>query len=157
MPAPTTQALRVLKENKVPFKVHTYRYQEHGGTEVAARELGVEEHLVIKTLVMQDDQGKPLVVLMHGDRRVSTRRLARMIGARWVTPCEPKEAQRHTGYLVGGTSPMGMRKAIPVYMEETILSLPRIYINGGGRGLLLEIDPKDLAKLLGARPMMAGI
>ncbi len=157
MALPTTPALRLLKENNVPFKAHIYKYQEHGGTEVAAQELGIDEHLVIKTLVMEDDQGKPLVVLMHGDRRVSTRSLARQIGARWVSPCEPKVAQRHTGYLVGGTSPMGLRKPLPIYMEEGILSLPQIYINGGRRGLLLEMDPKDLARILNARKVQVAI
>jgi len=154
---PATQALRLLKQSNVPFKAHLYRYEEHGGTKVAARELGIEEHAVVKTLVMEDDQRRPLVVLMHGDRRVSTRSLARLLGARWVTPCEPQVAQRHTGYLVGGTSPIGMKKPLPVYVESTILELPRIYINGGKRGLLVEMDPKDLASLVSVRLVNVGI
>ncbi|NJD62232.1 MAG: Cys-tRNA(Pro) deacylase [Deltaproteobacteria bacterium] len=145
---PVTPAVRLLRAAKVPYTDHLYAYEEKGGTAVSARELGVEEHTVVKTLVMEDEGGNPLVVLMHGDRQVSTRELARAIGVKTVAPCSPEAAQRHTGYLVGGTSPFGMRKAMPVYMEETILDLPRIYINGGKRGYLVGIDPKDAAGIL---------
>jgi Cys-tRNA(Pro) deacylase len=145
---PVTPAVRLLRTAKVPFTDHLYTYEEKGGTAVSARELGVDEHTVVKTLVMEDDGGTPLVVLMHGDRQVSTRELARVIGVKTVSPCSPETAQRHTGYQVGGTSPFGVRKAMPVYMEETILDLPRIYINGGKRGYLVGIDPKDVASIL---------
>jgi Cys-tRNA(Pro) deacylase len=145
---PVTPAVRLLRTAKVPFTDHLYTYEEKGGTAVSARELGVDEHTVVKTLVMEDDGGTPLVVLMHGDRQVSTRELARVIGVKTVSPCSPETAQRHTGYQVGGTSPFGVRKAMPVYMEETILDLPRIYINGGKRGYLVGIDPKDVAAIL---------
>jgi Cys-tRNA(Pro) deacylase len=145
---PVTPAVRLLRAAKVPFTDHLYAYEEKGGTSVSARELGVEEHTVIKTLVMEDEGGNPLVVLMHGDRQVSTRELARRIGVKTVTPCTPETAQRHTGYQVGGTSPFGVRKTMPVYMEETILGLSRIYINGGKRGYLVGVDPKDVAGIL---------
>jgi Cys-tRNA(Pro) deacylase len=145
---PVTSAVRALRAAKVPFTDHLYAYEEKGGTAVSSRELGVDEHAVVKTLVMEDDGGTPLVVLMHGDRQVSTRELARVIGVKTVSPCSPETAQRHTGYQVGGTSPFGVRKAMPVYMEETILDLPRIYINGGKRGYLVGIDPKDVASIL---------
>lgn len=145
---PVTPAVRLLRAAKVPFTDHLYAYEEKGGTAVSSRELGVEEHAVVKTLVMEDEGGTPLVVLMHGDRQVSTRELARVIGVRAVAPCSPEAAQRHTGYLVGGTSPFGVRKAMPVFMEETILDLPKIYINGGKRGYLVGIDPKAVAGIL---------
>ncbi|HZW36642.1 MAG TPA: Cys-tRNA(Pro) deacylase, partial [Candidatus Deferrimicrobiaceae bacterium] len=145
---PVTPAVRHLRAAKVPFTDHLYAYEEKGGTAVSARELGVEEHAVVKTLVMEDEGGKPLVVLMHGDRQVSTKELARVIGVKAVAPCSPGTAQRHTGYLVGGTSPFGVRKVMPVYMEETILDLPKIYINGGKRGYLVGIDPKDVSGIL---------
>ena len=145
---PSTPALRFLRERGVPFSEHPYRYEERGGTAVSARELGVPEHAIVKTLVMEGDDRTPLVVLMHGDREVSTKRLARAIGARHVTPCRPEVATRHSGYMVGGTSPFGMRKAMPIYMERTILDEPLIYINGGARGFLVGLSPRDLERLL---------
>jgi len=155
--APVTPAVRVLRAEKVQFTDHLYSYEEKGGTAVSSRELGVDEHAVVKTLLMEDDRKNPLVVLMHGDRQVSTRELARIIGARSVNPCSPETAQKHTGYLVGGTSPFGTRKALPVYMEETILELPIIYINGGRRGYLVGIDPKDAARILKPTPVLVAI
>ncbi|MGE5699273.1 MAG: Cys-tRNA(Pro) deacylase [Deltaproteobacteria bacterium] len=154
---PVTPAVRVLRAEKVRFTDHLYSYEEKGGTAVSSRELGVDEHAVVKTLVMEDDRKNPLVVLMHGDRQVSTRELARIIGARSVNPCSPDTAQKHTGYLVGGTSPFGTRKALPVYMEETILALRKIYINGGKRGYLVGIDPKDAARILKPTPVLVAI
>lgn len=148
MPGAVTAAIRVLRANQVPFTEHPYRYQDRGGTQVSSRELGVDEHVVIKTLVMQDERKQPLIVLMHGDREVSTKNLARQIGAKTVTPCDPAVAERHTGYQVGGTSPFGTRKRLPVYVERTILDLPRIYINGGARGLLVSMAPADLVRVL---------
>lgn len=143
-----TPAIRLLRGAGVPFTPHPYDYEEKGGTRASSRALGVDEHAVVKTLVMEDDRKAPFLVLMHGDRQVSTKELARRIGARSVAPCSPEAALRHTGYPVGGTSPFGTRKAMPVYMEETIPSLPRIWINGGKRGLLVAIDPKDVVRLL---------
>lgn len=140
-----------LKTRGVAYSVHEYEYVEHGGTEVSARELGVPEHEVIKTLVMQDEQGKPLIVLMHGDRKVSTKNLARQAGRKRIEPCKPEVAQRHSGYQVGGTSPFGTRKPLPVFMERTIASLPHIYINGGRRGMLVKIDPAELVRVLNPR------
>lgn len=154
---PVTPAVRVLRAEKVQFTDHLYSYEEKGGTAASSRELGVDEHAVVKTLVMEDDRKNPLVVLMHGDRQVSTRELARIIGARSVNPCSPETAQKHTGYLVGGTSPFGTRKSLPVYMEETILGLPKIYINGGKRGYLVGIDPKDAVRILKATPVLVAI
>ena len=154
---PVTPAVRVLRAEKVQFTDHLYSYEEKGGTSVSSRELGVDEHAVVKTLIMEDDRKNPLVVLMHGDRQVSTRELARIIGARSVNACSPETAQKHTGYLVGGTSPFGTRKALPVYMEETILELPVIYINGGRRGYLVGIDPKDAARILKPTPVLVAI
>jgi Cys-tRNA(Pro) deacylase len=139
-----------LRAQGVAFSEHSYRYEERGGTAVASRELGVSEHAVVKTLVMEDDAGEPLIVLMHGDREVSTKQLARQIGARAVTPSKPEVATRHTGYLVGGTSPFATRKPLPVYVERTILDLPTIYINGGSRGFLLGVAPADMVKVLNA-------
>ena len=150
---PVTSAIRFLKEHHVEFIERPYKYEEKGGTKVSARELGVEEHLVIKTLVMEDDRKAPLIVLMHGDREVSTKELARVIGVRSVSPCTPETALKHTGYMVGGVSPFGTRKPLPVYVEEAILSLPRIYINAGRRGLLCEISPSDLVKVLNPVPV----
>jgi Cys-tRNA(Pro) deacylase len=147
---PSTPAVRALRAEGVPFSVHSYRYEERGGTAVAARELGVPEHAVVKTLVMEDESQKPLIVLMHGDREVSTRNLARQVGARAVSPCTPDVANRHTGYLVGGTSPFATRKRLPVYMERTILDLPTVYINGGSRGFLLGVAPGDVVRVLRA-------
>lgn len=143
-----TAAMRVLKEHHVNFSEHPYKYQERGGTAVSARELGVEEHAVIKTLIMEDEAQRPLIVLMHGDREVSTKELSRQIGAKRVSSCTPEDAHRHTGYMVGGTSPFGTRKKLPVYVEETILQLPKIFINGGRRGFLVSIDPKELLPIL---------
>ena len=142
-----TQATMFLKANKVAYTEHEYEYVEHGGTEVSASALGVPEHQVVKTLVMQDEDAKPLIVLMHGDRKVSTKNLARQAGRKRVEPCKPDVAQRHSGYQVGGTSPFGTKKKMPVFMERSILELPRIYINGGRRGFLVCIDPGELRKL----------
>lgn len=147
---PVTPAVRMLRAENVPFTGHPYPYEDKGGTGVSARELGVDEHSVIKTLIMEDDGRDPLVVLMHGDRQVSTKELARLMGVKSVAPCAPEVAQKHSGYLVGGTSPFGTRRIMPVYMEETILALPRIYINGGKRGFLVAIDPQDAMRLLKA-------
>lgn len=145
---PSTPAVRLLRASGVAFGEHPYRYEEHGGTAVSARELGVDEHLVVKTLVMEDEAKRPLIVLMHGDREVSTKALAREIGVRTVHPCAPEVAERHTGYRVGGTSPFGTRKALPVYLQKTIAGLPAIYINGGSRGFLVSLAPADLIRLL---------
>jgi len=154
---PSTPATRLLREKGVAYTEHPYRYEEKGGTRVSARELGVDEHAVVKTLVMEDEAGAPLVVLMHGDREVSVKALARQLGKKSIAPCKPEVAQRHSGYMVGGTSPMGTRKAMPVYVERTILDLPRIYVNGGSRGFLVGLDPKALAALVGAVPVDAAI
>lgn len=144
----STPAIHFLRAHKVPFTEHPYRYEERGGTAVSARELGVDEHIVIKTLVMEDESKQPLIVLMHGDRDVSTKNLARQIGRKTVTPCAPDVAQKHSGYLVGGTSPFGTRKAMPIFMERTIAGLERIYINGGRRGFLIALAPADLVRAL---------
>ena len=152
-----TQATQLLKARKVVFTEHTYDYVEHGGTSESARQLGLDEHTVVKTLVMQDQDAKPLIVLMHGDRKVSTKNLARQIGAKSVEPCQPEVANRHSGYLVGGTSPFGTRREMPVYIEESILQLPRIAINGGRRGYLVQIDPQVCVQLLGARPVRCAL
>lgn len=143
-----TPAIHFLRQHGVAFSEHTYRYEERGGTAVSSRELGVDEHIVIKTLVMEDERKQPLVVLMHGDREVSTRNLARQIGRKSVSPCAPDVAQKHTGYLVGGTSPFGTRKAMPVFLERTIAGLDRIYVNGGRRGFLIALAPADLMRAL---------
>ncbi|HEY8608843.1 MAG TPA: Cys-tRNA(Pro) deacylase [Noviherbaspirillum sp.] len=148
-----TPATQFLRKQGVGFSEHPYTYEEHGGTAVSARELGVDEHHVVKTLVMQDDGARPLIVLMHGDRKVSTKNLARQIGCKSVEPCKPEVANRHSGFLVGGTSPFGTRKAMPVYVEESILALEKIYINGGRRGYLVGIDPKVLTTVLPGRPV----
>jgi Cys-tRNA(Pro) deacylase len=145
---PITPAVRLLRAEKVEFTSHLYDYEEHGGTAVSARELGVDEHAVVKTLVMEDENKKPLIVLMHGDMQVSGKQLARIISVKNILPCSPETAFKHTGYLVGGTSPFGTRSAMPVYMEETIVNLPRIYINGGKRGYLVGIDPGDAVRVL---------
>ena len=146
-----TPATAWLREHDVPFTEHPYDYVEHGGTAESARQLAVDEHAVVKTLVMQNEKGEPLVVLMHGDRQVSTKNLARAIGAKSVEPCTPEAAQRASGYQVGGTSPFGLRKAMPVFVESTVLELPRILINGGRRGYLVGIVPAVLRDTLGAR------
>jgi Cys-tRNA(Pro) deacylase len=154
---PMTSAVRELKRTGVSFTEHPYTYVEHGGTATFAREFGVDEHSIVKTLIMEDDSRKPFVVLMHGDREVSTKELARLLGVKSVKPCAPETAERHSGYLVGGTSPFGLRKPIPVYVEETILELPRIYINGGKRGFLVGLDPKELARVLKPTPVNVAI
>jgi len=146
-----TPATQFLRKHGVSFTEHPYDYEEHGGTSVSARELGVAEHAVVKTLVMEDESAKPLIVLMHGDCKVSTKNLARQIGCKKVDPCKPEVAQRHTGFLVGGTSPFGTRKALPVFVEQSILELPQIYINGGRRGYLVSIAPQELLRVLQAR------
>ena len=145
-----TPAIRVLRQAGIPFTEHEYAYEDRGGTRVSARELGVAEHAVVKTLVMEDDRREPLLVLMHGDREVSTKALARQLGRKTVTPCTPETAQRHTGYLVGGTSPFGTRKRLPVCLERSILDLDRIYVNGGRRGFLVGVVPADLVRVLSA-------
>ncbi|MFC0131433.1 Cys-tRNA(Pro) deacylase [Massilia eurypsychrophila] len=143
-----TPATQFLRKHQVAFSEHPYAYEEKGGTAVSARELGVDEHAVVKTLVMQDEAARPLLVLMHGDCTVSTKNLARAIPCKSVEPCKPDVANRHTGFLVGGTSPFGTRKAMPVYVEKTIFDLARIYINGGRRGYLVGMDPAELLRLL---------
>jgi Cys-tRNA(Pro) deacylase len=155
--APVTPAVRMLRAAGVSYTEHLYRYEEHGGTRVSARELGVAEHDVVKTLVMQDETGSPLIVLMHGDLEVSTKQLAREIGRKQIEPCKPDVANRHSGYLVGGTSPFGTRKTMPVYVERTILDLPVIYVNGGARGFLVGIAPADLVRLLNPAPVHVAI
>lgn len=146
-----TPATQFLRRAGIEFSEHVYDYVDHGGTAESSRQLGVAEHEVVKTLVMQDERAQPLVVLMHGDRQVSTKQLAREIGAKAVEPCKPEVAQRHSGYLVGGTSPFGFRKAVPVYVEATVLALPTLYINGGRRGFLVAIEPQVLVSLLAAK------
>jgi Cys-tRNA(Pro) deacylase len=155
--APSTAATRVLREQGIAYTEHLYRYEEKGGTAASARELGVDEHAVVKTLVMEDDAKGPLVVLMHGDREVSTKALARQIGKRAVEICRPEVANRHSGYLVGGTSPLGTRKKMPVYVERSILDLPKIYVNGGSRGFLVGVAPAELARVLSATPVDVAI
>lgn len=155
--APVTSAIRELRAHKVEFTDHLYDYEEKGGTAVSARELGVPEHAVVKTLVMEDEDRNPLVVLMHGDLKVSTRELARIIGVKTIAPCNPDNANRHSGYMVGGTSPFGTRKIMPVYMEETILGLPKIFINGGKRGYLVGVAPSEVVRVLGPKMVKVGI
>jgi Cys-tRNA(Pro) deacylase len=145
---PVTSAVRVLRAHGVAFTHHPYAYEERGGTAVSARELGVPEHAVIKTLIMEDDRKQPMVVLMHGDREVSTKNLARLLGAKSAAPCAPAVADRHSGYQVGGTSPFGTRRKMPVYLQRTIVDLPRIYVNGGRRGYLVGMAPADLVRVL---------
>jgi Cys-tRNA(Pro) deacylase len=145
---PVTMAIRALRAAKVAFEPHLYAWQPHGGTRASSEALGVDEHAVIKTLIMEDDRKQPLCVLMHGDREVSTKQLARVIGVKTVVPCTPEVADRHSGYQVGGTSPFGLRRAMPVYMQRTILDLPKIFINGGARGFLVAIDPKQAERVL---------
>ena len=144
----STPAIRLLREQGIAYTEHPYRYEERGGTAVSSRELGVDEHAMVKTLVMEDEDGRPLVVLMHGDREVSTKALARHLGKKSIQPCKPEVANRHSGYLVGGTSPFGTRKAMPVYLERTILDVPKVYVNGGARGFLVGLAPADLVKVL---------
>ncbi len=143
-----TPATVFLKAHRVDYTVHEYEYVEHGGTEVSSASLGVPEHEVVKTLVMEDEHAKPLLVLMHGDRKVSTKNLARQAGRKRIEPCRPEVAQRHSGYQVGGTSPFGTKKRLPVFMERSILELPKIYINGGRRGFLVAITPSEIVRTL---------
>ncbi len=157
MDVPSTQAVRVLKEKKIPFEPHFYRYEEHGGTRHAAESLGVAEHAVTKTLVFQTDRKQPLLVLMHGDCEVSTKGLARTLGVKQVEPCDVATAQRHTGYTVGGISPFGTRSPLPVYVEQTIFDLPLTYINGGKRGFLVGIKPAALREALEVFEIQAAI
>lgn len=148
-----TPATAFLKANGVAFTEHPYEYLEHGGAQHSAQVLGLDPFTVVKTLVMEDEKARPLIVLMHGNRKVSTKNLARQIGAKAVEPCKPEVANRHSGYLVGGTSPFGTRKAMPVYVEESILALDRIVLNGGRRGYLVGIAPQEVVRLLGAKPV----
>lgn len=157
MKYPVTPAIRILRQQKVSFEPHLYRYEEQGGTSASSQALGVPETEIVKTLIMEDDSGKPLIVLMTGDRQVSTKELARTLGVKAIKPCQPKIAQKHSGYMVGGTSPFGTRARMPVYVEKCILALPRIFINGGKRGFLVEIDPQDLQKVLQPTLVQVGI
>ncbi len=145
---PVTPAIRMLRQHKIPFSVHLYAYEEKGGTAVSSRELGVDEHAVIKTLIMEKETKHPLVILMHGDCEVSTKTLARLLDAKTISPCSPETANKHSGYMVGGTSPFGTKKNMPVYMERSILDLETIYINGGKRGFLVGIKPADAVAIL---------
>lgn len=145
---PVTMAVRVLRRNAVEFTTHLYAYEVHGGTRVSAAALGVDEHSVVKTLIFEDDAKRPLCVLMHGDREVSAKNLARQIGVKGVAPCAPAVADRHSGYQVGGTSPFGLKRAMPIYCEKTVTELRRIWINGGARGFLVGIDPRELVRVL---------
>jgi Cys-tRNA(Pro) deacylase len=152
---PVTMAIRALRAGGVVFEPHLYAWEAHGGTSASAAALGVDEHAVIKTLIFEDDRKQPLCVLMHGDHEVSSKQLARVVGAKTVGPCAPDVADRHSGYQVGGTSPFGLRRAMPIYMQRTILDLPRIYINGGARGFLVAIDPREAERLL--RPTLVDV
>lgn len=154
---PSTPAVLALRAARVEFTPHFYEYEERGGTAVSSRELGVDEHQVVKTLVMESEDGEPLIVLMHGDRQVSTKALARVLGMKRIVPCRPEVAERHTGYRVGGTSPFGTRRKLRVYVEGSILGLPRIYINGGSRGFLVALDPSALTRVLDAAPVAVAI
>jgi Cys-tRNA(Pro) deacylase len=151
--ASETPATQMLKRAGVSYTEHLYDYVDHGGTSESAKQLGVDEHAVVKTLVMEDEHAKPLIILMHGDRQVSTKELARQVKVKKVQPCKPEVAQRHSGYMVGGTSPFGTKKAMPVYVEATVLALPRIHINGGRRGYLVGLAPQVLIDLLAAQPV----
>ncbi len=152
---PVTMAIRTLRQHDVPYVPHLYDWEPHGGTAASSRALGVDEHLVIKTLIFEDDRKQPLCILMHGDREVSAKNLARQLGVKTVAPCAPAVADRHSGYQVGGTSPFGLKRAMPVYMERTIAELPRLYINGGARGFLVELAPADLVRVLQPTPVDA--
>ncbi len=145
---PSTRAILALKKQKIDFSLHPYQYEEKGGTKASAIKLGVDEHSVIKTLVMEDENGKPLIILMHGDKEVSTKSLASILGAKSISPCKPEIAEKHTGYKVGGTSPFGIKKVIPLFMEKTIADLPKIFINAGRRGLLAQMSPLALIEAL---------
>jgi len=153
---PSTAAIRLLKAQGVSFIPRPYHYEERGGTRVASKELEIVEHEAIKTIVLEDDRRNPLIVLMHGDREISTKKLARHLGVKTITPCDPKVAQRHTGYMVGGTSPFGTKKGLPIYIEETILDLGKIFINAGRRGLLVEMSVQDLVGILGPHTVNVG-
>jgi len=154
---PTTQAIRALKESGVDFSLHFYKFEDKGGTTTAAKELNVDEHLVIKTLVMEADNSDPLLILMHGNKKVSTKAMARALGVKTVKSCEPQTAHKHTGYFVGGISPFGTRKSLKVYVEASIMELPTIYINAGKKGLLTEMFPSDLARILNPTPISVAI
>ena len=154
---PATPAIHMLREHKVEFEPHLFSYEERGGTSVSSRELGVSENIVIKTLIMQTDAKEPLVVLMHGDKQVSTKELARTLGVKAISPCKPEDANRHSGYQVGGTSPFGTRKKMPIYIQKTILDLKEIYINGGGKGFLVSLDPLELVRVLNPTPVDVAI
>ena len=145
---PVTMAIRALRAAGIAFVPHLYAWQPRGGTRASSEALGIPEHSVIKTLIFENERGEPLCILMHGDREVSAKQLARVIGTKTVAPCVPEVADRHSGYQVGGTSPFGLRRAMPIYMQATIAELPRIYINGGARGFLVELDPRDVARVL---------
>ena len=153
---PETPATKFLQKHHIAHSNHLYTYEEHGGTKVSSRELNVAEHAVVKTLVMEDENKKPLIVLMHGDRKVSTKELARQAGVKKISPCDPDDAHRHTGYLVGGCSPFGTKKALPVFMEKSILDLPLIYINGGQRGYLVGVHPHDILRVLAPKIVEVG-
>ena len=154
---PMTSAVRALLDKKVEFQPHFYTYEEHGGTKLSAEALDVPEHQVVKTIVMETDEKKPLLVLMHGDREVSTKQLARLLQVKRIGPCDQAAAQRHTGYLFGGTSPFGTRQHLPVFAERSIFSLPRIFINGGKRGFLVELTPSDLKKVIDVTEIDVGV
>src|SRR5215510_12566933 len=154
---PVTMAVRTLRQHHVEFTPHLYTWEAHGGTRASAEHLGVDEHQVVKTLIFEDEAKKPLCILMHGDREVSAKNLARHIGAKSVAPCAPVVADRHSGYQVGGTSPFGLRRAMPIYWERSIGALERIYINGGARGFLVGIDPRDLERVLSPKPVEVAI
>ncbi len=152
---PVTMAIRALRQNGVEFTAHLYTYEARGGTRVSSEQLGVEEYAVVKTLIFEDDSKKPLCILMHGNREVSAKNLARQMGVKSVAPCAPDVADRHSGYQVGGTSPFGLKRALPVYCEKTVATLPKIYINGGARGFLVGLDPRELVRVL--KPMLVEI
>jgi Cys-tRNA(Pro) deacylase len=154
---PVTPAVRVLRQAGIAFTEHPYAYVEHGGTAAFAAQAGIDEHAVVKTLVFEDEAKKPFVVLMHGDREVSTKELARVLNVKSVHPCAPDIAERHSGYIVGGTSPFGLRKPMPIYVEATVLDLPRIYINGGKRGFIVGLEPKELVRVLQPTPVRVAI
>ena len=154
--APETPATKFLHKHRIAHSNHLYEYEEHGGTKVSSRELNVAEHAVVKTLVMEDEEKKPLIVLMHGDRKVSTKELARQVGVKKIGPCTPDDAHRHTGYMVGGCSPFGTKKPLPVFMEKSILDLPLVYINGGRRGYLVGVHPHDILRALAPKIVEVG-
>jgi Cys-tRNA(Pro) deacylase len=154
---PTTPAILALKANNAVFTLHSYKYEDKGGTRISSARLGVDEHFIIKTLVMEDETAKPLIILMHGDKEVSTKALARMLGVKSITPCKPETAHKHTGYMVGGTSPFGTRKPLTVCMEKTIADLPEIFINAGSRGLLAKMLPSELVRILEPREVSVAI